>query len=194
MKYAGFMALITVLLAAVSGCGPGLSARNARSQIARLGAAELVPSDVAIERIITEAGDRMIAETTVKMAFQFERGEDGEWQIVSARLGDRQWIDLATFLTALESQFEDQTSDAMERLALAVDAYRDENGSLPEIAPDDYLSDVLHPLFMPDLIRDDAWGSTIRYETDNGSYQLRSSGPDGVVGSADDIMVSPAFN
>ncbi len=194
MRYAVFAALITALLLTVNGCGPGLSARNARSQIARLSEADLVPSDVAIERIVTQSGDRMIAETTVKMAFQFERGKDGEWQIVSARMGDRQWVDVGTFIEALESQFKQQTSDAMERLALAVDAYRDENGSLPEISPDDYVSDVLHPLFMPDLIRDDAWGSSIRYETANGSYQLRSSGPDGVAGNADDILVNPASN
>lgn len=194
MRYAVFTVLTTALLATANGCGPGLSARNARSQIARLSEAELLPSDVAIERIVTEAGDRMIAETSVKMAFQFERGEDGDWQIVSARIGDRQWVDVGTFLEALESQYKDQTFDALERLALAVDAYRDENGGLPEIMPDDYLSDVLHPLFMPDLIRDDAWGSAIGYETGNGSYQLRSSGPDGVAGSADDILLNPSSN
>ena len=136
----------------------------------------------------------MIAETTVRMAFQFERGEDGQWRIDSARMGDRQWVDVGTFLEALELQFKQQTSDAMQRLTLAVDAYRAENGSLPEVTPDNYLSDVLHPLFMPDLIRDDAWGGSIRYEPGNGSYQLRSTGPDGVAGNADDILVNPTSN
>ncbi len=133
----------------------------------------------------------MIAETTVRMAFQFEREPDGDWQIVSARLGDRQWVDVSAFIEALESQFEDQTTEAMEKLASGVETYRDENGGLPEITPEGYLSDVLHPLFMPELVRDDAWGSAIRYEQENGTYQLRSSGPDGVVGSGDDLLVNP---
>ncbi len=184
-------AMMMTVLVALNGCGPGLSARNARTQIANLGGAELIPSDIAIERVVAGAGDRMIAETSVQMAFQFEKGPDGQWRIVAARLGDRQWVDVDRLLEALESQSQIQTDEAMKQLAHAVDAYRDEHGGLPEIAPDSYLSDVLHPLFLGELIRDDAWGGAIRYERGNGSYQLRSSGPDGVVGTGDDLLFSP---
>ena len=194
MRYAVLQALGLLFLAVLSGCGSGLSARNARSQIATLGDSELVPSDVAIERIVTESGDRMIAETSVKMAFQFEREPGGDWVIVSARLGDRQWVDVGMFLQALEAQNNAQTTVAMQQLVLGVNAYQDENGALPDVSPDGYLSDILHPLFISELIRDDAWGSAIRYESGDGSYSLRSSGPDRVVGSPDDIVVSPPSN
>ena len=53
---------------------------------------------------MAQAGDKAIAETSVKIAFQFEKDNNGDWRIVSARLGDRNWVDVDTLLKVLEEQ------------------------------------------------------------------------------------------
>jgi hypothetical protein len=192
MRYGVLPVFFLISPLVVAGCGGGVSARTARSQIAELGGSELVPADVDVERIVTQTGNRMIAEATIKMAFQFERGQNEEWQIVAVRLGDRQWLDVVTLLEALESQRVDSTEQAMQQLLEGVDAFRLANsGALPEIGPNGNLSDVLHPLFMSELIRTDGWGGAIRYELEGGSYRLRAPGPDGEIGGLDDIVVRP---
>ena len=188
MKWTTVIALAVPLMG-LSACTGNLSSRTARQRIAELGDARLITDDIQVQRIVTELGDRAIAEANVRMAFQFERNADGDWTIVSARLGTGEWIDIDELLTAIAAQSADETTASLQKLALGLDAYRDRNGSLPEIPADSYLSDVLHPLFMTDLIRDDPWGGRIRYLENGGGYQLRSPGPDGTDGTEDDIVL-----
>ena len=183
------LAVLGVILLISSGCSGRLSTRTVRQQIASLGESNLVPSDVAVERIVTEIGGRLVAETTVKMAFQFEQDADGNWRIVAARLGDRQWVDIDILLEALEAQRAEETTVAMQKLAAGVDEYQAENGVFPKIDANGHLSDVLHPRFMSELIREDAWGVEFRYELQDASYRLRSSGPDGMAGNSDDVLL-----
>ena len=191
MKYALRTPLFAALIV-LAGCSGTLSTRIARQQIASLGGSTLIPSGIEIERIMIETGSRAVAETSVKMAFVFEKDAGGEWRIVSARLGDRQWVDVNLLLQALERQYADNTSAALEKLATGVEQYQSQNGSLPQLGPESALADMLHPLFMVDLIRQDAWGREIRYERrGDDAYVLRSSGPDGVHGSPDDIILDP---
>ncbi len=184
----------TVLAAtvlALSGCSGRLSQGNVRQQIAELGGASLIPSEIEVQRLVIDSDTRAIAETNIKMAFQFERDTGGEWQIVAARLGDRQWVDIPTLLAALDRQQSDDTDAAMRKLAAGIAEYRKQNGALPD--PETSLSDVLHPRFMQDIIRQDSWGQDIQYEvTGDDGFQLRSAGPDGTRGSGDDIVVDSA--
>ena len=188
MKRTSLAALVIVVLISL-GCSGRLSTRSIRQQIASLGEAELVPSDIVVERIVTEAGERLVAETTIKMVFQFEQDSDGEWRIVAARIGDRQWVDIEMLAEALEAQRTEETAAAMRKLANGLAEYQVRNGALPEIDPAGRLSDVLHPLFMSELIREDAWGAEIQYELLDASYRLRSSGSDRVVGNSDDVVL-----
>ena len=189
MKYA-FRTPLFAALIVLAGCSGTLSTRTARQQIASLGGSTLIPSEIEIERIMIETGSRAVAETSVRMAFQFEKDAGGEWRIVSARLGDRQWVDVNLLLQALERQYSDDTSAALEKLAAGVEQYQVQNGSLPQLALGSALADMLHPLFMVDLIRQDAWGREIQYERrGDDAYVLRSSGPDRVHGSPDDIIL-----
>ena len=183
------LAVLGFILLISSGCSGRLSTRTVRQQIAALGESNLVPSDVAVERIVTELGGRLVAETTVKMAFQFERDADGEWRIVAARLGDRQWVDIDLLFEALETLRAEESTVAMQKLATGLGQYRTQNGRFPEIEGNGYLSDLLHPGFMSELIREDAWGVEIRYELRDSSYRLRSSGPDRIVGNGDDVLL-----
>jgi hypothetical protein len=185
--------LPTVLAAAVfvlSGCSGRLSQANVRDQISELGGSSLIPAEIDVQRIVIDSENRAIAETNVKMAFQFERDSGGEWRIAAARLGDRQWVDIRTLMAALDRQRSDDTASALRKLAEGVSEYRRQNGSLPD--PDASLSDTLHPLFMDDIIRQDSWGQDIQYDvTPDGEFRLRSSGPDGTSGSGDDIVWAP---
>jgi hypothetical protein len=45
---------------------------------------------------------------------------------------------------------------------------------------------------MSDLIRDDGWGMPIIYQVMGTTYRLLSSGPDGVRGTADDLVFDPS--
>lgn len=191
MKYAP-VSLSFLAALALGACTGNLSSRTARQQIAELGDASLVTDDIQIQRIVTELGDRAIAEANVRMAFQFEKGPDDEWVIVSARLGDRQWVDIEELLGAIEAQNAEETHASLEKLAAGLRTYRIRNGSLPVVGDDAYLSDVLHPLFMTDLVRDDAWGGRIVYTAEGDAYELRAPGPDGRTGTADDVVFDPA--
>jgi len=183
---------IAVLLSSIwlSACGGPVSSRAVRERIATLGGAELSPDDVRVERIVTETGSRAVAEFTVQMAGLYQRNADGEWTLVSVRLSDDRWIDLARLEAVLAAIELEETTSNLRMLADGVEAWARENGALPEVSGADSLPDLLHPLFVPDLVREDAWGSAFLYETSGGAFRLRSPGPDRQPGTPDDIEVS----
>ena len=82
----------------------------------------------------------------MKMTFALEKNSSGEWHIVSARLGDRQWIDIETLLAALKRQQIEETDEGLRLLAAGLEKYRLERGNLPELSNGPHISDVLHPL------------------------------------------------
>jgi hypothetical protein len=183
---------LIALLATLSSCSGGtLSTRTARQQIATLGNATLIPSEIEVARIDTQTESRAIVETTMKMTFALEKNSSGEWHIVSARLGDRQWIDIETLRAALKRQQIEETDEGLRLLAAGLEKYRLERGNLPELSDGPHISDVLHPVFMSLLVREDSWGGPIVYEPSaDGGFRLSSSGPDGRSGTGDDIVVS----
>lgn len=182
------MLTLTAVVLMVSACSANLSSRAARQQIAELGMANLDVNNIQVQRIVTQLGGRAIAEANVRLAFQFDRNDDGKWIIVSARLGDREWIDIETLLGAIELQNTEETTNSLNKLSAGLVEYWNQNGSLPEVSAEESISDVLHPLFMTDLIRADAWGASINYRAANNNYELRSPGPDGVIDNNDDIV------
>ncbi len=79
----------------------------------------------------------------------------------------------------------------MRKLADAVEKYRARNGSLPDARDIVGLTDILHPEYMNELVREDGWGRPISYElAGQGTFRLISDGPDGRRGTADDIVVT----
>jgi len=182
------MMVLAALVLPLLACTGNLSSRTARQQIAVLGSATFDIDDIQVQRIVTELGDRAIAEANVRLAFQFERDAEGEWTIIAARLGDREWINIDDLFAAIELQNREVTTASLEKLSVGLDQYRRQNSCLPDVGFEGFVSDVLHPLFMTDLIRDDAWGARIRYQAEGENYELRSPGPDGVIGNTDDIV------
>lgn len=188
MRWLTFIVSVPVLIALAS-CGGPVSSRTVREQIARLGGAELSPDDVAVERIIQQTSSRAVAEFTVQMAGEYVRNGDGDWELVSVRIGDNEWVDLGRLRDAIARMEIEETTASLRMLAGGVAAFRAENGAFPDVGADS-LGDILHPLFVPELVRSDAWGSEFLYQTSGTTFRLVSAGPDGETGTADDIEIS----
>ena len=181
-----------VFLLISSGCGGArLSHDEIRKQIADMGTSTLVPESIAIRRVVSQTGNRAIAETTVEMAFQFQRDSEGSpWYISSVRLGDQNWVSVPELLAALNDNRRKATAESMQKLAAGIAAYRQSTGSAPVAADIQALADVLHPRYMTDLVLDDGWGHPIQIDASTPEFRFRSLGPDGQRGTTDDI-VSP---
>jgi hypothetical protein len=170
-----------------------LSHDEARQKIAQIGRSNLVPDAIEIRRIVSQTETEAIAESTVTLAFQFKRANpNAQWQIAAVRLGDRDWVSMDELLAAINDGRRRSTIDDFQKLAAGIAKYREMNGNLP-MAPDiTRLTDILHPLYMSDLVREDGWGSPIEYQVMGTTFRLISTGPDGVRGTADDIVFDPS--
>jgi len=155
MRSASSIALCVSFLS-TSGCGGPVSSRVVRNQFSTLAGAELSPDDVQVERIISQTSGRAVAEVTVQVAAEYARDPAGHWEIVSVRMADGNWIDVARLDAAVTQMQVADTTEALEILAGGVEAWGRANGTLPRPEGRDSLSNLLHPLFVPTLFREDA--------------------------------------
>jgi hypothetical protein len=185
-----FRLFLVLLCLNSSGCGGArLSHDEIRKQILDMGNSTLVPRDISIRRVVSQNGNRAIAETTVDLAFQFQRDTPGSpWHIAAVRLGDQNWVSVPELVAAINESRRKATATSLQKLSAGVAAYRQRNGSLPAANNVQTLADFLHPQYMTDLIFDDAWGRPIEVETAANELRFRSLGPDGSRGTADDII------
>lgn len=155
-----------------------------------MGTSSLVPSSVSIRRVVSQNGNRAIAETTVELAFQFERDSEGSpWRIASVRLGDQNWVSVAELITALNETRRKTTAASMEKLVAGVAAYRQRNnGTVPTATNIQDLADILHPQYMSDLVLEDAWGRQIQVESSTSGLRFHSLGADGRRDTPDDVV------
>jgi hypothetical protein len=184
--------LVLLLSLTLSACASArLSHDDARQKIAAIGRSSLIPDAIEIRRIVSQSDTQAIAESTVTLAFQFERSNAREeWRVAAVRLGDRDWISLDELLAGINEGRRRATTESMQKLVDGITRYRASNGSLPNATDIVTLTDVLHPLYMTDLVRQDGWGQPILYEVTAGStFRLVSTGPDEVRGTADDVIV-----
>jgi hypothetical protein len=185
------LTLLVFCAVAASGCaGARLSHDEIRRQIADIGNSTLVPKSVEVRRVVSQSGDRAIAETTVELAFQFQRDTAASpWYISAVRLGDQDWVSLPDLVAAFNEGRRRQTAASLQKLAEGIASYRQRNGSSPAASNIVTLTDQLHPQYMTELIRLDAWGREIVYESgSDNSFRLRSLGIDGQRGTVDDIL------
>jgi hypothetical protein len=185
-----FLLLGCLVLSACTGAR--LSHDEARKKIAEIGRSNLVPAAIEIRRIVSQTDTQAIAEATLTLAFQFKRDNpNAEWRIQAVRLGDREWISLDELLAGIDEGRRRSTTDAMERLAVAVEKFGMANGSLPNARDIVGLTDILNPRYMSELVREDGWGKPIFYEvTGPSAFRLTSDGPDGQRGTPDDIVIT----
>jgi type II secretion system (T2SS) protein G len=189
MRGVSYLLLLTGLLA--FGCAGGrLSHDEARKRIAEIGTSTAVPGSIEIRRIVSQNDTSAIAETTVTLAFQFKKEKpSNQWRVAAVRLDDRDWISLDELIAAVNDGRRRETVKLMEKLADGIVAYRQRNGSLPNATDVVKLTDILHPQYMTELVRLDAWGHPIQYESTGADFHVMSAGPDGRFGTPDDVRV-----
>ena len=170
-----------------------LSQNEARQKIAQIGRSNLVPDAVEIRRIVSQSETEAIAESSVTLAFQFKRpNANSEWRISAVRLGDRDWISMDELLAAINEGRRRTTVEGLQKLAGAIAKYREMNGAIPAEPDITKLTDVLHPLYISELIRQDGWGDPLEYQVVGSTFRLVSAGPDGLRGTPDDIVFDPS--
>jgi len=189
-RLAKILLLSSLLLSACA--SDRLSHDEARQKIAQIGRSNLVPDAVEIRRIISQTDTEAIAESSVTLAFQFKRANpNAQWQISAVRLGDRDWVSLDELLAAINEGRRRSTINDLQKLAAGIAKYREMNGNLPMVPDITRLTDILHPLYISELIREDGWGTNIEYQVMGTTFRLVSAGPDGVRGTSDDIVFDP---
>jgi hypothetical protein len=183
------LVLLTCCFALCSCTSARLSHDEARKAIAEIGRSKLVPDAIEVRRIVSQSENEAIAEATITLAFQFKRDNPSSpWRIEAVRLGDRDWISLDELLKAISDGRRRTTSEAMQNLATAVEKYRAAKGALPNASDIVALTDILHPNYMSQLVREDGWGNPLVYEVTGAKFRLVSYGPDGRQGTSDDIV------
>ena len=105
------------------------------------------------------------------------------------RLGDRDWMDMNEILAAIDQARQRETTGALGKVVTGITEYRRTNNALPNASDIVGLTNILHPTYMNELVRTDAWGHPIDYEVTGSAYRLVSRGPDGIRGTTDDIVL-----
>ena len=183
--------LVAPLLAACG--GRALNKNSVQDLIVHIPESELTKEDVYIDSV-SQTGERdMLVEARLRAALLFER-EGGKWVIKQVKLGHGTWVDFAAFQKALQEAKIDETRALLEKVAAAIESYRDKNGHLPEFSDYVSLSNVLNPLYLTPLIRLDAWKNPLEATHEGANtIKLMSAGPDGRFGTADDVVLTRTF-
>lgn len=164
----------------------GLSESEAQRLIARVAGVELKKDAVRVKEI-QSLGASATAVADVETAFRFNR-EAGKWRVAEVRVGDRRWEDIDLIARALNAEKRARAEAELETLATALEAYRRERGFYVAAKDERTLVDHLSPRYVKQVIRFDPWHKPYEYEGTATAYRLRSSGADGIAGTADDVV------
>jgi hypothetical protein len=183
--------VLPVLLLAGCGASHKLSQDKVKEKIQELGLAELEGEQVEIENITQNAGSQAVAEANFRLALKLSRAEGRDWQIDAVRLGDRNWLEVKTFLAALSEVRARETRENLQKLLEGLRKFKEKNGKYPQAQNIVKLTDILFPVYMSEIIRYDAWNQELIFNSTNSdSSELLSLGADGVRGTSDDIVLT----
>ena len=187
------LACTAILATTSAGCSSSrLSHDEARRQIAEIGNSSLVPGAIQVQRIVSQTDKDAIAEISVSLAFEFQRNKVSDpWHIAAVRMGDRDWVGVDEIVAAVNESRRRTTLESFQKLATGIATFRQRTGAAPDASEIVALTNILHPAYMADLVRLDAWGRPIRYEVVGAGFRLLSDGADGVRGTSDDVLLAP---
>jgi hypothetical protein len=173
--------------------GRKINIDTAADAIAGISDDSFTKKDMEVTGVRQTSGSEAIAETKIQAAFRLEKVRN-KWVVREVRLGHGQWETVSNFEQALQMVRVEETGKMLDRIAGAIRKYQESKGSLPVFKDYVSLSDILSPTYLDPLIRLDAWRrpleATPQYSR---GILLQSAGPDGLMGTADDIYkaVSP---
>ncbi len=172
--------------------GRALNKNAAQELIASHSHGVLDKKDVYVESV-TQMGDSAVVETRLETALRLEKVR-GKWEIKEVRVGRDQWENLDDFLRALNNLKTAETKELLQRVAEAIKSYQEKNGRLPAFTDFVSLTNVLNPDYLTPLVRLDAWRRPLYVEqTGPDTIKLMSAGPDGRLGTSDDIVLTRTF-
>jgi hypothetical protein len=166
--------------------GRSMNKHLARNLLVGIPQEALEREDIEVVNISQISGSEAIAETTLKAAFRFERVR-GAWVVREVRLGHGQWEKVSNLVQALEAVKTEETRQQLDRIADAIQKYREANRADPVFGDYIGLSDQLSPKYLTPLIRLDAWNRPLDAARTDDSIMIRSAGPDGRFGTKDDL-------
>jgi hypothetical protein len=169
-----------------------LSSKVARCLIAHLFSVSL-PSDAVRIKEISALGlgtePSALAVSLVQADFRLAK-DSHDWHATEFRAGSGDWVNLQSLPNTLDSIKQTRTTDEMNAIAVALEAFRKARGSFVVSDKHAVLIDHLHPRFLTRVIRVDPWHHPFHYQGDRDHFTLRSLGPDGKENTPDDIVVS----
>jgi hypothetical protein len=137
---------------------------------------------------LSAMGSSALVEIEIDSTFELVR-ERGKWRVASARVGAESVREFDALLRALDAAKAERARGDLAALAAALEAYRRERGFYVVADTGVALVDQLNPRYTPLFIRFDPWHRPYEYEGAPRSFTLRSLGPDGKPGTADDVTV-----
>ena len=161
----------------------------ARSLIISMNSNTMNESDVEIVKVQQASASEAIAETRASVAFRFEKNGNA-WLVREMRIGHGQWENVGNIERALIQVKTEETKELFARIDEAIQKYRAENKRFPVFKDYIDLSDQLSPKYLTPLIRLDAWQRPLEASTSDTNILLNSAGPDGIMGSSDDIKLT----
>ena len=112
------------------------------------------------------------------------------WRVSEFKSGTREWTRIDALSSALNETKRVNATGDLTTIANALIEYRRERGAFVVSDKESVLIDHLNPRYLTRVIRVDPWHRPYQYEGAQDHFSLRSVGPDGKSGTADDIIVS----
>ena len=189
--YPAFMkrSVLLAILLLLSACGGRkMNDALARNLIVGMNSNAIHKNDVEIVNVRQISANAAVAETRALVAFKFEN-DNKAWRVREIRIGHGQWENIENLEKALTQVKTEETKELMAKVVEAIQKYRDVNQRFPVFKDFIDLSDQISPGFMTPLVRLDAWRVPFEASLSGENIVLRSAGPDGVMGTVDDITL-----
>lgn len=166
----------------------GLSAKQARELLRRLGGAELKPDQVRIKTVSNGLNGNAVVEAQIETAVRFKQEKD-EWGIAEIRFGDNHWESVELLTEAIQREKTRRTELQMQQMVAAIENYKTEHGSYIVAETFDKMMEQLPGREVVKLLRVDYWQQPFNFQGTANSYRLVSSGADLKSGTNDDLIV-----
>jgi hypothetical protein len=188
------ISMTIILLSLLVWGGAGLAAerltiRQIRSLLQHLGGGDLRTEQVQIRKISNGLAGDVVVEAQIETAWRLVREKD-QWRIAEVRLGDRHWESLELVEEAVRREKIRRTLAILQEMDGAIEAHHRQESKYVSSERITDLLDAISPRYIATPHRFDLWGNQFDYEGRTNRYRLRSAGPDGRFGSADDLVVT----
>lgn len=112
------------------------------------------------------------------------------WQVGELRTGNREWVKLEPLVAALNEVKQQKARADLESIAKALELFRLQRGFYVVSEQHSVVIDHLNPRYLSQIIRVDPWHQPYKYDGQRDHFTLRSSGPDGIDNTSDDIQLA----